>query len=59
MQKYVAARDEAIEVRLGQYGAAAVLEINIELLAEEDPGREMSSLPGSVHCRPGSPEKPK
>ena len=31
VQKYVAARDEAIEVRMGQHGGAAVLEINIEL----------------------------
>lgn len=31
VQKYVAARDEAIEVRLGRHGGGAVLEINIEL----------------------------
>ena len=31
VQKYVAAKDDAIEVRLGQHGSAAVLEINIEL----------------------------
>ena len=31
VQKYVPARDEAIEVKLGRHDGAAVLEINIEL----------------------------
>ena len=31
VQKYVAAREDAIEVRLGRNGAASVLEINVEL----------------------------
>ncbi|MGH7087705.1 MAG: cell division topological specificity factor MinE [Stellaceae bacterium] len=31
VQKYVAAREEAIEVRLGRNGSASVLEINVEL----------------------------
>ena len=34
VRKYVAAKDDAIEVRLGHQGNAAVLEINIELPAK-------------------------
>jgi cell division topological specificity factor len=31
VRKYVAAREDTIEVRLGKNGSAAILEINIEL----------------------------
>jgi cell division topological specificity factor len=34
VRKYVAAKDDAIDVRLGRQGNAAVLEINIELPAK-------------------------
>ncbi len=34
VRKYVAAKDDAIDVKLGRHGNAAVLEINIELPAK-------------------------
>jgi cell division topological specificity factor len=37
VQKYVEARDDAIEVRLGKNANASVLEINIELPKQQKP----------------------
>jgi cell division topological specificity factor len=42
VRKYVAAKDDAIEVKLGRQGKTAVLEINIEL-----PGKGARAAPSN------------